>query len=34
MAQIVLADIRSLKLELANRIVQRAAAKTVDLQAR
>ena len=34
MAQIVLADIRSLKLELANRIVQRAAAKTVDPQAR
>ncbi|WP_201982760.1 rhamnogalacturonan acetylesterase [Hymenobacter rubidus] len=34
MAQIVLADIRALKLELANRIVQRAAAKTVDPQAR
>ncbi|MBO2008907.1 rhamnogalacturonan acetylesterase [Siccationidurans soli] len=34
MAQIVLADIRTLKLELANRIVQRAAAKTVDPQAR
>ncbi|UOQ68629.1 rhamnogalacturonan acetylesterase [Hymenobacter volaticus] len=34
MAQIVLADIRALKLELANHIVQRAAAKTVDPQAR
>lgn len=34
MAQLVLADIRTLKLELANRIVQRAAAKTVDPQAR
>ncbi|MDF7814851.1 rhamnogalacturonan acetylesterase [Hymenobacter sp. YC55] len=34
MAQIVLADIRTLKLELANRIVQRAAAKAVDPQAR
>lgn len=34
MAQIVLADIRALKLELADRIVQRAAAKTVDPQAR
>jgi lysophospholipase L1-like esterase len=34
MAQLVLADIRALRLELANRIVQRAAAKTVDPQAR
>ncbi len=34
MAQLVLADIRALKLELATRIVQRAAAKTVDPQAR
>ncbi|MBF9144113.1 rhamnogalacturonan acetylesterase [Hymenobacter properus] len=34
MAQLVLADIRALKLELASRIVQRAAAKTVDPQAR
>jgi lysophospholipase L1-like esterase len=34
MAEIVLADIRSLKLKLANRIVKRAAAKTVDVQAR
>ena len=34
MAQIVLADIRALKLELANRIVQREAAKVVDPQAR
>jgi len=34
MAQLVLADIRSLKLELANRIVKRTAAKTVDAQAR
>lgn len=34
MAQIVLADIRALKLDLADRIVQRAAAKTVDAQAR
>jgi lysophospholipase L1-like esterase len=34
MAQIVLADIRSLKLELANRIVQREAPKVVDPQAR
>ncbi|MBF9219475.1 rhamnogalacturonan acetylesterase [Hymenobacter ruricola] len=34
MAQIVLADVRALKLELASRIVQRAAAKTVDPQAR
>jgi lysophospholipase L1-like esterase len=34
MAEIVLADIRALKLELATRIVQRAAAKTVDPQAR
>ncbi|WP_033370426.1 rhamnogalacturonan acetylesterase [Hymenobacter norwichensis] len=34
MAEIVLADIRNLKLELANRIVKRAAAKTVDPQAR
>lgn len=34
MAQIVLADIRTLKLDLATRIVQRAAAKTVDPQAR
>lgn len=34
MAQIVLADIRALKLELADRIVQRQAAKTVDPQAR
>jgi lysophospholipase L1-like esterase len=34
MAQIVLADIRALRLELASRIVQRAAPKTVDPQAR
>ncbi|GAB3581377.1 rhamnogalacturonan acetylesterase [Hymenobacter daeguensis] len=34
MAQIVLADIRALKLELASRIVQREAPKTVDPQAR
>ncbi|MBD2723204.1 rhamnogalacturonan acetylesterase [Hymenobacter armeniacus] len=34
MAQLVLADIRALRLELAGRIVQRAAAKTVDPQAR
>ncbi|GAB3875988.1 rhamnogalacturonan acetylesterase [Hymenobacter segetis] len=34
MAEIVLADIRALKLELATRIVQRTAAKTVDPQAR
>jgi lysophospholipase L1-like esterase len=34
MAQLVLADIRALKLELASRIVQRAAAKAVDPQAR
>ena len=34
MAQLVLADIRALHLELASRIVQRAAAKTVDPQAR
>lgn len=34
MAQLVLADIRALKLDLASRIVQRAAAKTVDPQAR
>lgn len=34
MAEIVLADIRALKLELASRVVQRAAAKTVDAQAK
>jgi len=34
MAQIVLTDIRTLHLELANRIVQREAPKTVDPQAR
>jgi lysophospholipase L1-like esterase len=34
MAQLVLADIRALKLELANRIVQREAPKVVDPQAR
>lgn len=34
MAEIVLADIRALNLELAGRIVQRTAAKTVDPQAR
>jgi lysophospholipase L1-like esterase len=34
MAQLVLAGIRALKLELAGRIVQRTAAKTVDPQAR
>ncbi|WP_210519128.1 rhamnogalacturonan acetylesterase [Hymenobacter terricola] len=34
MAQIVLADIRALKLELAGRIVQREAAKVVDPQAK
>ncbi|UOQ98784.1 rhamnogalacturonan acetylesterase [Hymenobacter sp. 5317J-9] len=34
MAQLVLADIRALRLELAGRIVQRTAAKTVDPQAR
>lgn len=34
MAQLVLADIRALKLDLAVRIVQHAAAKTVDAQAR
>jgi lysophospholipase L1-like esterase len=34
MAQLVLADIRALKLDLAARIVQRTAAKTVDPQAR
>ncbi|MBJ6108502.1 rhamnogalacturonan acetylesterase [Hymenobacter sp. BT523] len=34
MAQLVLADIRALRLELAGRIVQRAAAKNVDPQAR
>ena len=34
MAEIVLADIRTLKLELATRIVQRTTAKTVDPQAR
>ncbi|MCB2409685.1 rhamnogalacturonan acetylesterase [Hymenobacter lucidus] len=34
MAQLVLADIRTLKLELANRIVKREVKKTVDAQAR
>ncbi|UOR03871.1 rhamnogalacturonan acetylesterase [Hymenobacter aerilatus] len=34
MAELVLADIRALKLELADRIVQRESKKTVDAQAR